>query len=301
VCKPIQASEKRIHLRNRPISLSMKPLLKWVGGKTQILQDVLAEFPRTMENYFEPFLGGASVLLGVLSSDIHVKGGIYASDVNPTLINFYTIVKEKPHHLYTCFNALLNEYNSSDDKEGFYYKMRSMFNQMPKDGPEHAATFFFLNKTCFRGVYREGPSGFNVPFGHYKGSPVLDKSHLLEVSEAFQRVTFRCQDFTTAFSSLRVGDFVYVDPPYVPESATSFVGYVADGFSAETHQRLFEHLRTTTATFVMSNSNTPLVCDAFPPPFETKKIVARRAIHSKDPSSVTTEVLVTNAATRPAS
>lgn len=271
----------------------MKPLLKWVGGKTQILEDVLSTFPRVMENYYEPFLGGGSVLLGLLSSDIEVKGKIYASDVNPTLINFYVMLKEKPHHLYTCFNVLVSEYSCAEDKERFYYQIRTMFNHMTKNGPEHAATFLFLNKTCFRGVYREGPSGFNVPFGHYKGVPNVEEAHVLDVSNAIQRVEFHCQDFLSVFPTLRTGDFVYVDPPYVPESATSFVGYVADGFSSDTHTALFTALRTTPATFVMSNSDVPLVRESFPFPFQTKTITARRAIHSKDPSSKTTEVLIT--------
>ena len=276
----------------------MKPLLKWVGGKTQILNQVLAEFPRTIENYYEPFLGGGSVLLGLLSSDIQVKGKIYASDVNPTLINFYTVLKEKPHHLYTCFCVLLSEYASSEDKEHFYYQIRAMFNQMARTGPEHAATFLFLNKTCFRGVYREGPSGFNVPFGHYKALPNVDETHILDISKAIQRVEFRCKDFLSVFTNIQKGDFVYVDPPYVPETMTSFVGYVADGFSSRTYTTLFSALQTTPATFVMSNSDVTIVRDAFPSPFQTKKIVARRAIHSKDPSSTTMEVLITNATIR---
>lgn len=288
--------KKRIDLRDPTVPLSMKPLLKWVGGKTQILGEVLSTFPRTIENYYEPFLGGGSVLLGLLSSDIEVKGKIYASDVNPILINFYTVLKEKPNDLYANFNKLVTEYSNSEDKEAFYYQTRTTFNQMAKQGREHAATFLFLNKTCFRGVYREGPSGFNVPFGHYKSLPNVDETHLTDISKAIQRVEFRCHDFASVFPRLQKGDFLYVDPPYVPQSTTSFVGYVADGFSAETYRNLFTGLRATPATFVMSNSDVAIVRDAFPEPFQTKKIVARRAIHSKDPSSTTMEVLITNAA-----
>ncbi len=277
----------------------MKTPLKWVGGKTQILEQVLAEFPRTIQNYYEPFLGGGSVLFGVLDSGIDVKGTLYASDVNPVLINFFTMLKEKPHHLLTCFNVLVSEYTASDIQEEFYYRIRTMFNAMPKEGPEAAATFLFLNRTCFRGVYREGPNGFNVPFGHYKSPPTIDESTILALSAAIQRVVFRCEDFTSALSRVKAGDFVYVDPPYVPETATSFVGYVANGFSGDMHSNLFTLLRALPTQFVMSNADVPLLATEFPLPFQTKKIGVRRAIHSKDPSSTATEVLITNGSTHP--
>jgi DNA adenine methylase len=279
----------------------MKTPLKWVGGKTQILAQVLAEFPRTIQNYYEPFLGGGSVLFGLLESGIDVKGTLYASDVNPVLINFFTMLKEKPHHLIACFNVLVSEYTGSDNQEDFYYRIRAMFNGMPKDGPEAAATFLFLNRTCFRGVYREGPNGFNVPFGHYKSAPTVDESTILALSSAIQRVTFRCEEFESALNRVAPGDFVYLDPPYVPETSTSFVGYVAGGFSSDMHSRLFECLRALPTQFVMSNADVPLLETEFPPPFQTKKIGVRRAIHSRDPSSTATEVLITNGSTHPVS
>lgn len=279
--------------------IGMKPLLKWVGGKTQILKAVLDEFPRVMNNYYEPFVGGGSVLLGLLSSDIKVHGNIYVSDVNPTLINFYTIVKNQPEHLITCMKVLSSEYTASENREEFYYKIRELFNSMTKVGPQHAATFLFLNRMCFRGVYREGPRGFNVPFGHYKQLEICDEADIRSVSDILQRVHFTCEGFETAIPKATEGDFVYLDPPYVPETITSFVGYVAGGFDSVKHDALFQLIKDTPATIVMSNSNVPIVCESFPAPFEIKKIVVRRAIHSKDPSAKTTEVLITNKSMHP--
>lgn len=275
---------------------SMKPLLKWVGGKTQILEEVLRKFPRSIQDYYEPFVGGGSVLLGVLSEkDIVVHGKVYASDVNPSLINFYNTLKTYPEHLIVCMEVLQNEYKDSEDKEQFYYKIRDMFNSMNNRGIEHAATFLFLNRTCFRGVYREGPRGFNVPFGHYKSTDVLDKEHIHKISNLIQRVEFRCQDFDSAIQNTKKDDFIYADPPYVPETATSFVGYVANGFDA--HEKLFEQLKNTPTKFLMSNSDVPLVRMSFEHPFVIETIQVRRAIHSKDPSVKTNEVLITNIST----
>jgi DNA adenine methylase len=279
----------------------MKPLLKWVGGKTQILQAVLDEFPRVMNNYYEPFVGGGSVLLGLLTSDIEVRESIYVSDVNPTLVNFYTVVKTQPEQLIVCTKVLSTEYAASENREEFYYKIRDLFNSMTKVGPEHAATFLFLNRMCFRGVYREGPRGFNVPFGHYKQIDICKEEEIRNVSKLIQRVHFTCEGFETAVPKAVGGDFIYLDPPYVPETLTSFVGYVTGGFDSLKHEALFQLVKDTPATIVMSNSNVPIVCDSFPPPFETKKIVVRRAIHSKDPSAKTTEVLITNKSMRPTS
>lgn len=271
----------------------MKPLLKWVGGKTQLLDHVLALVPRTMRNYYEPFVGGGSVLLAILTSpDITVTGHVYASDVNPNLINVYRSVQSSPEEVNVCLRIL--EAEQGDDPEAFYYRMRDLFNATPPEGPQHAALFLYLNKTCFRGVYREGPNGFNVPYGHSKTLNLPNLDTLREMSHVLQRVTFSCESFTEVLPRVGEDDFVYVDPPYVPETLRSFVGYVAGGFTL--HAELFAGLKALPCRFLMSNSETPLVRDAFPEPYMTKRVAARRAIHSKDPSSTTYELLITTSA-----
>jgi DNA adenine methylase len=268
----------------------MKPLLKWVGGKTQILPAVLSEFPRSMDSYHEPFLGGGSVLLGLLSSTIEVRGSIHASDVNPALINVYVAVRDSPNELIAC----LRELETTAEPEPFYYEMRTRFNAFePKHGPQYAAMFVFLNKTCFRGVYREGPHGFNVPFGHYKAAFKTPATEILEMSPLLQRVQFHCQSFEDSLAAAGPGDFVYLDPPYVPKEATSFVGYVAGGFRK--HAELFAATNALPCGFVMSNADVSLVRDAFIG-CNVKSITCRRAIHSQDPSSTAQEVLITKSA-----
>ena len=265
----------------------MKPILKWVGGKTQILPTVLAEFPRTMESYHEPFLGGGSVLLGVLTGTIEIRGTIHASDVNPHLINVYTSIRDNPNELNECLRGL----ESTADPEPYYYEMRTRFNTFePKSGVQHAAMFMYLNKTCFRGVYREGPHGFNVPYGHYKAVYKAPTEEVLAMSQVLQRVQFHCRSFEESLSVAVKGDFVYLDPPYVPKNATSFVGYVAGGFNK--HSELFEATKALPCGFVMSNADVPAVRDAFPG-YTLKSITCRRAIHAQDPSATAQEVLIT--------
>ena len=295
-----------------------KPFLKWVGGKTQILQEVLDSFPSTIKNYHEPFLGGGSVLLGLLySSSITVTGTLYASDVNPHLIGLYKHVQSDPETLITKVKTLVDEFSQCQKNgvvnrnantleealtspESYYFWIRSRFNALTteeKSTVEGSAMLLFMNKTCFRGVYREGPRGFNVPFGNYKNPCVLDENHLRAVSALVQNVVFTVRPFTESLALVRRGDFVYMDPPYAPENETSFVSYTAHGFSKEDHDVLFtacHKLEKKGANFVMSNADVFLVRDAFPPPkYETKVLSCRRAIHSKNPEARTNEVLIT--------
>ena len=192
-------------------------------------------------------------------------------------------------------------------KENYYYWVRSKFNseKMDKDSVECSAIFMFINKTCFRGMYREGPNGFNVPYGHYKKTPtIITKEDLDYVSDLIQDVEFIHYDFRDAMKNIDKGDFAYFDPPYAPETKKSFVGYVAEGFSLETHQALFDEIKNIcgsdgggdgegNAKFLLSNANVDIVLNNFKN-YNIKNITARRAINCKNPEATTTEVLIYN-------
>jgi len=299
----------------------VKPFMKWVGGKTQIIDEVISQFPTEMSNYHEPFVGGGSVLLALLSYRrdglIKIHGNIYASDLNVNLINLYTNIRSSIDEFLASLRAITDEYSlvsgtvvnrtptniaeARTSQESYYYWIRKCFNELSIDErptPRASAMILFLNKTCFRGVYREGPRGFNVPFGHYKGSPVVDEGHLREVSELIRDVVFKTAPFTTSLDNLKKQDFVYMDPPYAPENSTSFVSYTSDGFGIDKHQALFalcHEMKNNNVRMLMSNADVALVRDAFPsPPYQVKIVSCRRAIHSKEPGTRTNEVLIAN-------
>lgn len=297
--------------------MDLKPILKWVGGKSQILGDVLGRIPREMQDYYEPFVGGGSVLLGVLgeraTGRVVIRGTVYVSDLNANLVNLYQVVQQNPEGLIAELAVLTGEYagieqlkggraptgraEALESKESYYYWVRGRFNELRGEervGARAAAMLVFLNKTCFRGLYREGPRGFNVPFGNYKTPGVYDAESIRAVSRAFQGVVFRCCDFGEALGGVGEGDFVYLDPPYVPETATSFVGYNADGFRAEDHERLFElcrGFRERGAQYLLSNADVPLVREAFRE-YVVETVECKRSINSKNPGATTREVLV---------
>jgi len=296
-----------------------KPFLKWVGGKTQIIDKVLALFPKEIQSYHEPFLGGGSVLLALLSQikskKIQVNGTIYASDLNSNLVGLYKNIQSKPEDFLKEVKTLLETYEkitgtlvnrratnleeATTSQESYYYWIRSRFNALNKEDratPLGSAMFIFMNKTCFKGVYREGPNGFNVPFGHYKNPGVLEEEHVRQISALIKDVVFTCQPFSLSLQKVQPGDFVYLDPPYAPENEKSFVGYTASGFSLKEHQDLFKDTRvlcTNGAKMLMSNADVKLVKDAFPAPtYQTQIVSCRRAINSKNPAAKTNEVLI---------
>jgi DNA adenine methylase len=299
----------------------VKPFMKWVGGKTQIIADVLELFPKKMNNYHEPFLGGGSVLLALLShrasGAIQVSGKVYASDLNSNLIGLYKNIQSDPDALIRevkklsddfakCKGTTVNRKASTMEEaltspESYYFWIRTTFNALSKEARTSvpaSAMLLFMNKTCFRGVYREGPKGFNVPFGNYKNPSILDEEHIKTVSTLIKDVVFTNCSFSDALTKITTNDFVYLDPPYAPENDTSFVSYTADGFNLDNHKALFKmcgEMKAKKVKMLMSNAEVKLVKDAFPSPtYITKVISCRRAIHSKEPAARTNEVLITN-------
>jgi DNA adenine methylase len=276
------------------------PIIKWVGGKSQIIEEILKNIPNEIENYYEPFIGGGSVLFAILSTpQITIRNKIKASDVNKILINFYNDVKSNCEQLINKINNIVKEYKERDDseKEKYYYELRSNYNKIGLS-IDKSAMFYVLNKTCFRGLYREGPNGFNVPFGNYKNPAIINEDEIRNVSKLIKNVEFVCESFEEGVCEEKFtqNDFIYLDPPYVPEKSTSFVGYTSDGFSLEKHKKLFDRcieLKKDNIRIMMSNSDVELVTNIFDKNlFFIKKILCKRSINSKKPGSKTFEVIV---------
>jgi DNA adenine methylase len=295
----------------------VKPIIKWVGGKSQIIDKILSDFPTEMNSYREIFLGGGSVLLAFLSKlkdgVVNIKNGVYAFDINEPLIHMYKNIQTHRNELYDSIMELVDEFNNCqygctvnrkpstiDEalqcKENYYYWIRSQYNNLTdKTSVSSSAMFIFLNKTCFRGVFRIGPNGFNVPYGHYKNPEIINKEHLDEISVLIQPVIFECCDFSKSLSKVESNDFVYLDPPYAPINSTSFVGYTENGFNFEQHEKLFRlvHDISNTASVMMSNADVTLVRDNFRD-YNIVSIICKRSINSKNPESKVREVIIKN-------
>ena len=296
-----------------------KPILKWVGGKTQILDKLITEFPTEINNYHEIFLGGGSVLLTLLSyvkeGIIKIRGNIYAYDLNEPLIHIYKNIQSAHIELYDSIQLLIKDYGECGNgeinrkattieeakqaKENYYYWIRKEYNKLSdKNGLIGSAMFIFLNKTCFRGVFRVGPNGFNVPYGNYDHPEIVNKDHLCEIHDLIRDVIFESCDFTKSLSTVETNDYVYLDPPYAPETNTSFVGYTKDGFGIDNHANLFNLIHGLTENnmkCMMSNADVSLVREKFTNErYNITSMLCKRKINSKNPDAKSMEVIIKN-------
>jgi DNA adenine methylase len=300
----------------------VKPLIKWVGGKTQIIDKIIDNFPNVINNYHEVFLGGGSVMLALLqnieNNKIKLTGSINVYDINMSLIYLYKNIQNKSNEVLVEINKIITIYNNLKgdvinmkpknldegltSQESYFYWIRTEFNKLTqeqKNLPKGTAYFIFLNKTCFRGVYREGPKGFNVPFGHYKNPEIINEEHVLVIKNLIKNVNFVHSTFENTFDIIKKqqrdnnseNNFIYLDPPYAPENEKSFVGYTSKGFNLEQHKLLFTICKD--YKFLMSNADVSLVLDNFNSPrYKIQKILCKRSINSKKPESKTNEVLI---------
>jgi len=305
----------------------MKPIIKWIGGKTQIIDKIMENMPEEMNNYREIFVGGGSVLIRLLElvkeGKIKIKNGIYAYDLNGELIGMYKNIQKNPKELYDKIKEYIDIYNECEEvnkenkennkkpeteeegrrnKESYYYWMRKKYNMMSKEEKkliDGSALFIMLNKTCFRGMYRSGKNGFNVPYGNYKKPEIVNLEHLCEMSELIKDVKFRNYNFEKSIIKCEENDYMYLDPPYYPDKnfKTAFVNYNEDGFNQEKHKNLFDLIKETEKNkkikFMLSNNDVEYVKDNFIN-YNIESFECKRLINSKTPNSKTTEVIIKN-------
>lgn len=266
----------------------MKPFLKWAGGKSKLLPQLVELRPQTYNTYFEPFLGSGALFFR-LKPTIAVL-----SDVNSELINLYLVVKEN-------VSGLIAELGSYKNSEEIYYLVRhkdrdpdySSWTSIQK-----AARFLYLNKTCWNGLYRVNSEGyFNVPYGNRKNVNIIDKKTLLACSALLQTVNILNNDFEYVLSIAKKDDFLFIDPPYIPITDTSFTSYTVNGFSIDDHIRLrnmCDVLHDRGVKFMISNSNAGKVLELYKN-YNISTIYAPRFINSKgDSRGQIKEVVITN-------
>lgn len=232
-----------------------KPLLKWAGGKTQLLGEIIPKIPKTYSRYIEPFFGGGAVFFSV-----RPLNGIIA-DNNPELINLYQTVADDVEGVIT----LLRDHENTE--ENFYAVRAQDWTKL--SCTEASARTIFLNRTCFNGLYRVNKSGqFNVPFGRYKNPKIIDESSLFSAAELLRQTTIICGDYKSVLqANAQPGDFIFLDPPYLPVSEYSdFKRYTKEQFYEEDHVELADEvkrLHDLGCYVVLTNSNHPLVHEQY--------------------------------------
>lgn len=258
------------------IKIPAKPVVKWAGGKTKILNQLSKYFPREYYNYHEPFLGGGAVFFYLFEEIQNKNAKAYLSDSIEEIINLYKVIRDDVESLIT-----ISRKHIYDQK--YYYNIRSQ-DPAELDDIQRASRTLYLNKTCFNGLYRVNSKGqFNVSFGDYTDPVIVNEGALRNASRAFQRAELYAGDFEIVMKNARAGDFVYFDPPYVPLSPTSnFTGYTSGAFGIADHRRLrdvFGALQERGCYVMLSNSNTDFVKELYRG-CNIKVINATRAINS---------------------
>ena len=213
---------------------AVTPILKWVGGKRQLLDTIVPLIPE-YTTYYEPFVGGGAVLFHLQP----VKAVI--NDSNAELINIYKVIKSQPEELIACL-----ERHKENNCQEYFYEIRSLDRdreQYSRMTPvEQAARIIYLNKTCYNGLFRVNRAGeFNSPWGRYKNPNITNETTIRSMSGYLNKanVTIRCGDYRDSLKGLRKGSFVYLDPPYMPLStSSSFTGYTAAGFGEQQQREL---------------------------------------------------------------
>ena len=259
-------------------NLLVGPILKWVGGKRQLLPAITPYIPSRYSKYIEPFVGGGAVLFHLQPRSAVI------SDSNEELINVYQTVKNEPEKLIAQL-----EKHARFHSEDYYYTIRGMdresdYSEM--SNVERAARILYLNKTCYNGLYRVNSAGqFNSPYGRYKNPNIVNAVGIRAVSKFFNSndVTIKHCDYSQTLEGLDKKSFVYLDPPYMPiSSSSSFTGYTEGGFALEDQRKLkleCDKLKDAGIQFLLSNSDCEEIRTLYAD-YEIATVSAKRSINS---------------------
>lgn len=272
----------------------VKPILKWVGGKRQLLDEIDQRLPKKISYYVEPFIGGGAVLFD--------KQPQYAriNDYNEELINVYRVVKDNPNELIK--ELVVHEEKNEQLGSEWFYHVRGLDRESNFDelsNVEKAARIIYLNKTCFNGLFRVNSAGqLNVPYGRYKHPNIVNEVGIRALHKYFSEadIDMRQGDFAECLKDLPKGAFVYLDPPYMPITATSaFTGYTQEGFGYDEQVRLRDEcikLREQGIHFLQSNSDCEEIRELYKD-FKIETVAAKRSINSRgDRRGAVKEVLI---------
>lgn len=294
---------------------NLKPILKWAGGKTQLLVEISHAYPdgfgSNIRRYAEPFVGGGAVLFDVLSK--YDLDEVYISDVNAELINMYLVVRDHVEELIAVLANYHKDYHSldSEERKQYYYSKRDEFNRLivcgkSRAGVNSAALFIFLNRTCFNGLYRANKEGlFNVPKGNQDNPLICNADNLRAVSAALSKVQIVRGDYSVSRSFIDKNTLVYLDPPYRPlKGRDSFISYTETEFNDSCQRQLagfVEELNAIGAYIILSNSDPKNVdpndnfFEDLYADYDIQRIYAKRKINrNADHRGYITELLIKN-------
>lgn len=298
----------------RTETYAAKPFIKWVGGKTQLLDDIKKSLPKDLDKrggltYVEPFVGGGAVLFWILREYPNITRAVI-NDINAELICTYRVIKNDVDSLIAELSRLQAEYLplSAEDRKEYYLAQRALFNTKNTTDVQTAALFIFLNRTCFNGLYRVNSKGeFNVPHGKYSNPRICDEATLKADSVLLQKVEILCGDFAQTGEYAGQNVLYYFDPPYRPLTETSaFTSYATGGFDDAEQTRLrdfCDDIARNKSMFVASNSDPKNVdsedkfFDKLYEMFNIKRVSAARMINSKaDGRGAISEIMISNVA-----
>lgn len=290
-----------------------KPFVKWVGGKSQLLEEIREKYPSKIEKYCEPFVGGGAVLFDILSR--YQPETVLINDINKELINTYTQIKNNCSEMIVQLSELQDNYksHSQEENKAYFYEKRTRYNELKVNGNndenlEKAVLFIFLNKTCFNGLYRVNSKGmFNVPFNKAKNPLLCDSDNLLACSKLLQNVEMQVGDYKECKNFIDKGTFVYIDPPYRPITQTSaFTSYSENGFTDKEQIELGRFITEISekGAFVLASNSDPKNADKndnffdeLYSDFEIKRVSASRMINSNAKKrGAINEILISNIA-----
>ena len=269
---------------------SLKPFVKWAGGKRQLLGEILERIPRTYDNYIEPFLGGGAVLFALQPKRALIN------DINASLIHTYKIIASDPQQFINKIKEL--DSRIVEGGKEYYYLIRDLYNSKlmrEEFDLELAALFVFLNKHCFNGLYRVNAKGlFNVPYNNGKKASI-DEEVILEVSKYLKKLTICVGDFEDACKDAKEGDFIFLDSPYAPLNPSSFESYTKEGFDMESHVRLsklFDNLTQKGCYCMLTNHNTEFINDLYGNKGYKMDVVSVKRMINSDASKRTGEEII---------
>lgn len=271
----------------------LSPVLKWAGGKTQLMEAITGKMPSFYHHYFEPFVGGGAVLFHILPEHAFVN------DINKQLVNLYQQLKTS----VDCVVEQVNQLDAVPCSKEWYYSIREKYNSKIAGNEldaECAALMIWINKHCFNGLYRVNGKGlFNVPYNNRINGKSMDEQNVRAISDYLQKadVTITCFDFEKACDVVCPDDFVYFDSPYVPESITArFTDYTMDGFTLADHERLaalFKRLDKIGAKVMLSNNDVSLVRSLYAG-YNIQTLEVKRLINRNADKRTGKELLITN-------